>query len=576
MTREMDEQNLFAQRTRRGKSPDLRLFCSPLTSGLGHPSPLCWGRIPIEETELHLDAVQPATPTVMGHLTHLLRSLRLMLARTVRIRLLFQTAVLCALWIAAPPCEFAFGQPPSSEKTNIQSDDTVPTTGDDDKSLPAGLIQNRQVLPEMEIEKEMYSDGDEKDFLRKYKSQYEKALQSTSLTDEEKKALDAGAIYWVYRFSMKKYREEELPKKDERGVVIPQKGGAKERLPDLRKKLLDFVKVYAKSTVAREYFLKQIVAECEKLLDNNFVVRQNIILLLGQLSSTYPPPGKPIDPTPYDAAYVVLLKVIKDPKQHEALKIDALIGLTRICRAGLPLPDANNDRKRAEIALILVPELARKNTFWWYQARLAECLGAAGVTYDPANKTNPIVVQTLAEVVADPQRHFQARVEAAKSIGRLPLDNQLNMAPVVHHIVNLGYQIAQAHNANPKKEPWRDYYFTLQPQLGFGLYYAFRSESGSAKIAGGKRKPGLLEAFPTSKEVKEAYEQFLMMALHFINNPGTKLADAQLKSIDDWLKSHVPGNARITDSSPPLSPKAPSPANPKGAAPESSPALGSQ
>lgn len=515
-----------------------------------------------EETELQPDAVQRLTPLVTGHSTHLLRSFRLMPARTVRCG-----SLLCLLWLSATP--LAFGQA-AKDNTNIQPGDVTSDAGDKDKSLPPGLIQNRQVLPEMEIDNELYTDGDEKEFVRKFKTAFEKALQSAALTDEEKKAIDAGAKYHIYRFTMKKYREEEAPpkKEDRPAVGGPPKppAGPKERLPDLRKTLLSLIKLSAKTPVAREYFLKQLTDRCAELLDNNFVVRQNIILLLGTLSSSYPPPAKPIEPTPYDPAYAVLLKVIKDDKQHEALKVDALIGLQRICRVGLPLPDANNDRKRAEIAMALVPELAKKNTHWWYQCRLAECLGVAGVTYDPANKTNPIVLQTLAEVVADDQRDLQARVEAAKAIGRLPLDNQLNIAPVVHHIVILGYQIVQANNANPKKLPWVNYFFTPQPQLGFGLYYAFRSESKEARVAGGKRKPGLLDALPATKEVKDAYEQILAMTLYLIDNPGKQMADAQLKSIQDWLRQRVPANNRITATSPPLGAKAPKPANENGAA----------
>lgn len=484
-------------------------------------------------------------------------------ARTVRCGSLSYAALLCVLWLMASSTAFCQA---TQSNTDIQDGDVTPNKGEKDTSIPPGLIQNRQVLPEMEIDDERYTDGQETEFQRKSKTAFEKALGSSNLTDEEKKLLDAGAKYWVYRFSMKKYREEEAPKKEERPAPGTPKTPAapKDRLHDLRKRLLDLIKVYAKTPVAREYFLKQVTKECEQLLDNNYVVRQNIILLLGTLSSSYPPPAKNIEPTPYDPAYAVLLKVIKDDKQHEALKVDAVVGLLRICRLGLPLSDGSNDKKRAEIAMTLVPELAKKNTHWWYQARLAECLGAAGVTYDPTNKTNPIVLQTLAEVVADDQRHFQARIEAAKAIGRLPLDNQLNITPVVYHIVNLGYQIVQAHNANPKKEPWGNYFFTLQPQLGFGLYYAFRAESGNARILGGKRKPGLLEAFPGVKEVQEAYGQVLTMTLHFIDNPGKQVAGPQLQGIDTWLKTHVPANNRITQQSPPLVGSKPEAANENG------------
>lgn len=507
-----------------------------------------------------LDAVQYSILIVTGHSTNLLRSLRLMPARTVRCGSLSHTALLCAWWLVVAPLALGQNDKPSP---NIQPGDARAEGEDKDKPLPAGQIQDRQILPEMEIDNELYSDGDEKEFIRKYKTAFDKALQSPTLTDDEKKAIDAGAKYHIYRFTMKKYREEEAPPaKGADGSAKPVAAAPKERLHDLRKRLVDLIKLSAKTPVAREYLLKQIAERSGELLDNNYVARQNIILLLGQLSSSYPAAGKNLEPTPYDPAYVVLLKVIKDDKQHEGLKIDALIGLLRICRIGLQSSDPNSDRKRSEIAMALMPELAKKNSHWWYQARLAECLGAAGVTYEPANKSNPIILQTLAEVVADDQRHFQARVEAAKAIGRIPLDNTLNMTPVVYHIVNLGYQIIQASNANPKKEPWGNYFFTPQPQLGFSLYYAFRAENGTARVAGGKRKPGLLEALPATKEVNEAYQQVLPMTLHFIDNPGKPVPEPQLSGIDAWLKSHVPANNRIMGSSPPLGSKpAPAPAN---------------
>ena len=540
------------------------------------PSPSRGLSVPIEETELQPDAVQHLIPTVTGHSTNLFRSLRLMPARIVRCGSLFPTSLVpaslcCLLWLAASSSAFSQTTPNSTEAT---TDDVKGNVEGKDSGPPPGLIQKREVLPAMEIEKELYTEGDEKEFARKYKTAFENALKSAAPTDDEKKALDAGAKYWVYRFTMKKYRDEEVVKKGDKPGAPRDK--SQDRLPDLRKKLLDTIKLAAKppTQAARDYFLKQVTDRSSELLDNNYVVRENIILLLGSLSSNYPPPGKTTDPTPYDLAYTVLLKVIKDETQHDALKVSAVIGLIRICRLGLPLPDGNNEKKRAEIAMALVPELAKKNTFWWYQARLAECLGAASITYDSAaNKTNPIVLQTLAEVVADDKRHLQVRVEAAKAIGRLPLDNSLNMTPVVYHIVNLGYHIIQANNANPKKELWVNYFFIKDPPfLGFGLYYAFKAENGNAKLPGGKRKPGLLDAQVNAKEIKEAYEQILSMTLHFIDNAGKPAAvpAAQIKGIEEWLKTHEPKEPRITNGSPPLGSKKVEPA--KGKEKETPPA----
>ena len=517
--------------------------------------------VQIAETDSPPDTVQRLI--VLSHSTNSLRSLRLMPARTVCFGSPCRTATLSALlWLAVASSAFAQNASGTAEATPADVAGDVGAGG-----LSAGLIQTHETAPELNITKELYKDGDEKEFVSKTKLAFDNALKSSAPNDEEKKALDAGAKYWVYRFTMKKYYEEETPQKGNK-LAAPKNAPPKERLHNLRKNLIDVVRNNAKITpAAREYFLKQVTKYSEDLLDNNLVVRQNILLLLGQLPMDNGNIAKGIEPAPYVPAYAVLLKVIKDEKQHEAAKISALTGLLRICRLGLAAADPANDKKRAEIAMALVPELARKDTHWWYQFRLAECLGMAGVTFDPGNKNNPIVLQTLAEVLADKSRHWQARCEAARAIGRLPLDNTLNMTPVLFEIVKLGYDMAQGYNAKPKGDSWANYFLTL--------YMAFKAERPDSRIAGGKRKPGLLEALPP-KEIKDVYEQVFQMLLHLIDNPGKQYSAEQLEGIDTWLRNHAPTNKRITASSPEIGSKPdpvpkPMPANGKASTPPTAP-----
>ncbi len=435
----------------------------------------------------------------------------------------------------------AFGQ-------NRPGDAAEDTAGQsEEKSLPAGSLQSHEIPPEMEITKELLTDADETEFRRKGGEQaFQNALKSTNLTDDEKKALDAAAKLWAYRFTMKKYREEETPLKKDPKEAQPKvaPAGPKERLPDLRKNVLIAVRTYGKTPVAREYFLKSLTERLSEILDNHFLVRLNAVILLGQLQSDNGNPTKGVEPTPYVGAYQLMLKVIKDEKQHVAVKITAVRGLTRICRSGFADP---NDKRRSEIAMVIVSVLAKKETHWWCQMALAECLGAAGVTYDPTNKQSPVVLQVLAEVMADKNRHWQARTEAARAIGYLPLDANLNFAPVAYEMVNLGYQMSLAYNAKPTRDAWNNYYLSL--------YLAFKAPNATLKIAGGKRKPGLLEALPNSREVKEAYEQIVLMAAHVLNSGGKQFSADQLKAITGWQQTHLPANDRITPAAPPIVPK---------------------
>lgn len=441
---------------------------------------------------------------------------------------------------------FACGQERPASATDARPEDL--TGNPEDKGLSAGLAQGQEIPPEMDITKELLTEGDETEFRKKgVEVAYQNALKATNPSDEEKKALDAAAKHFVYRFTLKKFREEETPvKKDPKGDQPKTTTSAAEkvRLPDLRKNILNSIRTYAKTPAAREYFLKSLTDRLAEILDNHFLVRLNAVLLLGQLQSDNGNPQKGIEPTPYVGAYSVLVKVVKDEKQHIALKIQAVRGLTRICRGALADP---NDKRRAEIAVALAPELSKKSSHWWYQMVLVEALGTAGVTYDPNNKQSPVILQALAEVVADKNRHFQVRTDAARAIGYLPLDGNVNFAPVAYELVNLGYQLSVAYNAKPTREAWSNYFLSL--------YLAFKAPNSNIKIAGGKRKPGLLEALPNSKEVKDAYEQVVLMTAHVLNANGKQFSADQLKAITGWQQSHPLANDRIAPGLPPIAPK---------------------
>lgn len=492
------------------------------------------------------DAVQRTF--VASHSTISSRSSRSMPVRLACIRSLKSTVRIGAgsvvlTLILAP---LAFGQNRPADTAEARPEDVAGQPGE--KELPGNLLQGQEVPPEMDITKELLTEGDETEFRKKGGEQaFQNALKSTNPSDDEKKALDAAAKHYVYRFTLKKFREEETPvKKEPKGEQpkVAPPAGPKERLPDLRKSLLNSIRTYAKTPAAREYFLKSLTDRLAEILDNHFLVRLNAVLLLGQLQSDNGNPQKGIEPTPYVGAYVVLLKVIKDEKQHIVIKIVAVRGLTRICRGGFADP---NDKRRSEIAIALAPELVKKTTHWWYQMALAESLGAAGVVYDPSNKQSPVILQVLAEAMADKNRHWQVRTEAARAIGYLPLDGNLNFAPVAYEMVNLGYQMSLAYNAKPGRDAWSNYYLNL--------YLAFKAPNANLKIAGGKRKPGLLEALPSSKEVKEAYEQVVLMTAHVLNGAGKQFSADQLKAVTSWQQSHVPGNDRITPGLPPIAPK---------------------
>lgn len=480
-------------------------------------------------------------------------------ARFFRFGILWCVAVVGCLLMPVTALK-SFGQEAAEAKPGDGNADA------DDSGLPPGLIQPRNIPPEMELTKELFSDGEEKEFRQKHENKgFADALKSEKLTDDNKKMLDIGARYWVYRMTMEKYRAEEaVAPKPVAGAPVPKAvpfAQRKENLTDVRKRLLDMIRNANSGRLnaeVRDYFQKSLIAHvvgdkarlgatAESLLENNYHVRLNTVILIGQLSSTNGNPQKtpPEEPAAYAPGYSTLLAVMKDDKQHPSVRIAAVVGLTRICRTGFVDP---NDKRRPEIAVAVAAQLLKNDTHWWFQMRLAECLGASGLVGDPAAKGTTVVLNALVTVLSDSKRHFGARTEAARAIGRLNLDPNHPIGPIVAEMVNLGHQMAQAYNANTKRDSWSNHFF--------GLYLAFKPETSKTMAPGGKRLAGLLYAFPNSREVKEAYDQVVLLTSHVVKTDGVQFTAAQLDAMRDWLKTRLPAK----------SPTAPQITNPEGGA----------
>ena len=160
--------------------------------------------------------------------------------------------------------------------------------------------------------------------------------------------------------------------------------------------------------------------------------------------------------------------------------------------------------------------------------------------------------------MSDKQRHWEVRVEAARAIGRLPLDG-ITVGPIAYEMVNLGHQLAQGYAVNPKKESWTKYFWKL--------YLAFKKSDPNDKVVGDRRKAGLLEAIPGQKEIKDAYEQIVIITNVGLDPAGKLFSAEQLKTLQDWLKNNKSGS--ITVGGPPISkPSAPK----KGSGDEATPA----
>ncbi len=279
----------------------------------------------------------------------------------------------------------------------------------------------------------------------------------------------------------------------------------------------------------RGFLAGELTREGAAVLDNNFYVRLQAIILLSRLNLREESPvGAKQPEVSYAPAIESLLAVLKDPQQHEGLKSAAARGIARLAR------DAEDFQAelRFEAGKILTDELARTDTHYWYQMRLAEALGRINLDYDRARK--PIVVDALSTVIADEKRAFLVRAMAAKALGRTPLPAETNRKALADRLIQLGQQMSNAYNAAPSRPQWKEDFANL--------YLAFRpgEDDNASRLA----PASIVKQSATTGPFEEARGRILPLAKHVLAQPSNTTAQPipteLLKSLNEYLANNKP------------------------------------
>jgi hypothetical protein len=155
------------------------------------------------------------------------------------------------------------------------------------------------------------------------------------------------------------------------------------------------------------------------------------------------------------------------------------------------------------------------------------------------------VAQVLAEVLVDPQRPPLVRAEAARSIGRLPYERDVDVGLLAHEIARFVQQMTEAFQKAPKETDWKLAYIKV--------YLAFKpgdeedAKNGRSLVLQVEQKPGLA---PHKKTVQEVYDLVLPIVESVLKDPRD--IAAQHDRLKDWLKSNPPKTDRIANSEKPI------------------------
>ena len=398
----------------------------------------------------------------------------------------------------------------------------------DPETLPADFVPPKEIDQRI-IDITPLALPDEMEKLKKDDPKFLQALNRAS-PDDASKAVIRNSIR--YRLSL----------------MCQDKHLQKEKLPELYKLRVDLLRALngagstskdLKPDALRKFrhdVMQEFVKQATPLLQNNLYVRVQVVIMMGELEVVQEDTKKGVATEAFTPAFEPLVSAIVDPKQADSVKLLAVNKLTRILKIGTPKVD-----ERTKIAEAMIGELAKPQTHWWIQMRLAEGLGA--IALDQLKQ--PIVVTALKDVVSDPKREWAVRVEAAKALGRVPLPPASNPSSVVLAIADLTLQMAKAAQQKPGDPHWKSDFMKI--------YFAFQSMDANEKDATKNGKAGLLNNAVATGLAKTPYSLIIPMVNAI--RKDERLTAAQLAALEEWLKANRAGGGQ--NNPPPVDPKGP-------------------
>ena len=316
----------------------------------------------------------------------------------------------------------------------------------------------------------------------------------------------------------------------------------------------------------REMLCKEVQAKANDLLDNQFHVRLQAILILGDLTLVQPDEKNNIREEAYTPPWEPLHQVVGDSEQHEALKIAAVRGLTRILLMGT----LRSDQAKTQIARTFSAELMNPEAHPWYQMRLASALGSINLELSLDNKREPLIIDALSKVAADEKRDLCVRAEAARALGRAPLPPGTSEQVLAWVIADVAHDLMVAYNRDATAAQVQRVNAAMRSRLDqtqlclFKVYLAYQPDNDDRRLYEGRR-PGLLPKRTGDRSIGETYGLTVPVVAHVLKQPEGRhpqavwkpVPDPQVKALSDWLVKNIPATTNVHQQLAPLSLNAP-------------------
>ena len=368
---------------------------------------------------------------------------------------------------------------------------------------------------------------------RSMKGKYESILRAGDFKDASEKQFVADYMRW--KLSLLTLKEKREATKEKETVEYWREMIKRDISPQ-------FYPEKNNPTVVRKFLLKVIADEAPKLFEYHAIARLNGAILLSELCDIPETDAQGRNPAiPCMRGAAPLMEMLKDTKQLTAVRAWGVKGLVRLAT----LPEVPS-QLRSQIIDVLVAQMnGSGKEHKWYQWRLAEGLGRLNVIQNQDKR--PFVPQALARVLADTERPWLVRAEAAQSLGRLPYDSNIDVGLLAYEMAQLAQQMTVAYIKQPELSIWKLCFMKV-----YGGFKPLEDEEGS------KQKRGLLaqvESRPAlssyKKTVQESFDVVLPLVVKVVGADKNDI-DVSLTNLKKWLESNTPKNFKIQDGEDPI------------------------
>ncbi|MCR9199108.1 MAG: hypothetical protein NXI04_10715 [Planctomycetaceae bacterium] len=283
----------------------------------------------------------------------------------------------------------------------------------------------------------------------------------------------------------------------------------------------------------RSLLFREAFPMIEKLMENNFISRSMGLELLLILEVV---PGRGNTRMEmFDETHKVIVRVLNDPTQPDAVKLRAANSAKRYLERADAIPQIEN-----EIALALAAEAKRKFVGVPYQNSLLLALEHVSAPRQLVSPRQPVALKVAVELMTDKNQPIRTRCRAARLAGRVGYDAQVDYEPVAWLVADVALEtsLLYAQSKNKKDVSWQ--------LCGWYLYTGFMAENRGER----QNKFGMLNRVPDSAVVKGSYQAIIPLVRVLLSGKGN--LNAAVGSLNKWNQANQPADLEYDPSCPPI------------------------